>query len=796
MNKEISIENIKLNLNLPDFKTTEDIIPFKGIIGQETAKKFIEMGLEINKKEYNIYISGHRGTGKTTYILEKIENYAKTLSTPNDWCYAYNFKDENNPVALSLPPNKGTEFKKDITNLLKFIIEEAPIHFTSNTYEKKRNTIINKYEEQIIGLNDELNALALEKNLIIEEDSSEGIVFIPMLNDKEMDSEEYNKLPQAKKDLINKNASDLRLVSIEILKETKILEKKMDEELCKLENKIANKLLTKKIKLLLDKYNFSEKINNYIINLKEDLISNINYFLGDIDSNLNNKEKNLKNTKLFEGFLDDPIYRRYSINVIVSNKENSGAPVIFQDSSEYYDLFGQIDYENSMGNLITDFTHIRSGNIHKANGGFLILNANDFITNMDIYENLKRCLKTKEITIENVKNSIELLPIASLKPESIPINLKIILIGSDLIYSLLLAHDPDFQRFFKVKAEFDSNIKLNEKNLNEVIGYMTNYINNKKFLHIEKAGIKELLLYSCRLSENKFYFSSSIGKLLDIIDISNYLAKKENCTYIKKVHVLRALHDEQEMHSLIKYKILEMYKKNQYLIDINGSKIGQINGLSVCDFGDISLGMVHKITVTTYAGRKGIVNIERESKMSGNIHNKSVMILSGFIGNLLGQETYLSFNASIVFEQLYSGIEGDSASCAELVALLSSLADIPIKQNLAITGSINQYGQIQPIGGVNEKIEGFFDTCNLFGLNGMQGVIIPKGNLENLVLKNEVLDAIEKNLFHIYSIENIEDCLKLLYELKLDASDNTLNTVKNKILLKLKDFNRLLKNDI
>lgn len=794
--KEILYKDLNLNFKTPNFKTTKDIPIFKSIIGQEQAEKFLDIGLQINKKEYNIYVSGHSSSGKTSYIIDKIKHYAKTIPAPKDWCYVFNFEDENNPHAISLPTGEGKKFKSHMEELIDYLYKEAPDYFNSNSYDKERNNIISNYEEKIMSITDTLNTTAKNMNLLIKEDSDEGFVFVPVKDGKELLNEDYTSLSEAEKDIINKNASELRLISIDTIKQTKVLEKNMEDEILKLDNSIAEKLLKEKMESLEKTYCDNPKICKYLHQVKKDIIENIENFLNDNfeDSNDAENKKLEANSKFLENMLDDAFSKRYEVNLIISNDKDLGAPVIFEDSPDYYNLFGRIEYENKIGNLITDFTHIKAGSLHKANGGFLIINAHDLLNNPDSYENLKRCLKNESISVENIKGNLEILPIVSLKAENIPLNLKVILIGSNLMYSILLDHDRDFQKLFKIKAEFDDEVENNEKNIYETIGYISNYIETNKFLHIEKNGVVELLKYGCRICESRKYLTSSIGKLLDIVDMANYFAKKEDSPFIKKEHIVKSLNENLEMHSLIRHKIIKMYKDKKYLVDTSGSKIGQINGLSVMDFGDIEMGMVHKITATTYAGRKGIVNIEREAKMSGNIHSKGVMILSGFIGELLGSNTHLSFNASIVFEQLYSGIEGDSASCAELLALLSSLSDIPLKQNIAITGSINQRGEIQPIGGVNEKIEGFFEVCSIEGLDGSQGVIIPYTNKEDLILKDEVLQAIKEGNFHIYTASTIEDCLYILCEnnSKTSMEESLMDVIKSEIRMKLDKFNEIL----
>ncbi|SHK16513.1 lon-related putative ATP-dependent protease [Hathewaya proteolytica DSM 3090] len=789
---ELNIKSINGNINIPNFKTTNDVDLFKGIIGQSLAEKYIDMGLSINKKEYNIFISGHSSTGKTTYLMNKVAAFAKTLPTPDDWCYVYNFENENEPMAISLPAGQGKLFKRHIKDLINDLIKEMPLNYSTEDYEKNRNSIITKYQKFILELNDTLTINAEEKDLIIEEDEKDGLIFIPMKDKKEMEPEEYSKLTEEEKDIINENVSKLRLLSLDIMRQSKALQKEMNEELTALDNNIAENIISPKIEVLCKKYSYNATICKYIEALKKDVIKNLDYFLSEKDENVSNNSN--VNAKLLEEYMDNAMVKKYEVNLLVDNEKTSGAPVIFEATNDYYDVFGKIEYENKMGNLMTDFTNIKAGNIHKANGGFLILNANDLIHYAATYENLIKTLKNKKLTVENIKGGIEITPIISLKAAPIPLNLKVILIGSDYVYSLFFNNDPDFQKLFKIKAEFDSEIEINKNSINQLIGYVANYINSRKFLPMTRDGIKEIIKYSTRLCSSKLYFSSSIGKLLDIVDISNYIAKKEKSEIIHRKHVMEALEEQIKMHSLVRTKILNMYKNKQFLIDTSGSKVGQINGLSVSDFGDIELGQAHRITSTTYAGRKGIINIEKESKMSGNIHTKSVMILSGYIGNLLGQETYLSFNANIVFEQLYSGIEGDSASCAELLCLLSSLSDIPLKQNLAITGSINQFGEVQPIGGVNEKIEGFFNICKTMGLKGNEGVIIPATNVEDLVLNSEVINAIKSKRFHIYSVSTIEQCMKLMLDTDEVSIDNIMSFVKERALSKLNHFNHVIRS--
>ena len=783
---ELNRKNLELSFDtLQNFSTTMEILPYKSIIGQNRAEKSIELGLRIPKKGYNIFITGHSGTGKTGYLIKKIEEYAKNQLPSRDWCYVYNFKDPQKPVALSFESQTALLFKESLSELIEELFKEVPAFFDDKNYDKSKNEIESKFEKQIFRESDRLELEAKKLNFMIKDNPTDGLLFIPMKEGKELDSEIYNKMDEENKDLLNESVNALKLLSFDIIKKTKALEKQMDIELKELDSSMASNIISDKVSRLKSKFGSSEKIIEYLDNLKEDIIKYIEYFIIGSDAPVE-ENKNLDSDKDF--------LKRYMVNVIVNNIENQGTPVIFEDTPEHNSLFGKIEYENIGGNIVTDFTMIRPGNLHTANDGYIIINAYNLLNNPLSWQNLKRCMKSEYIVIENSKENTELFPIITIQPENIPFSAKIILIGDEYTYSLISSGDPDFDKLFKIKAEFDEVIENDKNNTIGLIGYISDYVSKNNLCHITRDGVIEILKYSSRLAENIKYFTSSMGKLTEIIDLANIFADNEKSTYITAQHINAAILEIYEMHGLTRKKMLEMYSNKKYIINLSGSKIGQINGLSVLDYGDCIIGQQHRITVTTYAGRDGIIDIERETDMSGSIHSKGIMILSGFIGQFLGQDISLSFNASIVFEQLYSGIEGDSASAAELIALISSLGEIPIKQSLAITGSVNQSGEIQPIGGVIHKIEGYFDICSVFGLNGSHGVIIPETNVDELLLNIKVIDAVDKGLFHIYTVKTIEDCLEILIDEDFKKTLNLplMKDIKNAILIKMRKYKNLL----
>jgi lon-related putative ATP-dependent protease len=782
--KKLSKDDLMINIpNMPDFQNTDDIEPYINIIGQKKAVESIDLGLEMDNKYYNIYISGHSSTGKTSYIVRKIEDYARNLEEPKDWCYVNNFKDEKKPLALELPTESANKFKSAIESFVKKVQHEAPAIFSDKSYEKEKNTIFNKYQKEIINVTEDLNSKAKELNFSVKQGQQQEFMFIPLDGEKEMEASVYEALSAEEKNTINEKLNDLKLISFEINKEILEINKKLNEEIDSLDEKLTENIIGDDLEKLVQDFGESQQLQKYLYDMKTYIIENIGYF---VDAE---HEENSAEAKLVEEFL-----KKFYVNIIVTNIQGSGAPVIYEDFPDYNNIFGKIEFDNVKGNLITNFSKIRSGSIHKANGGFLIMNAQKLFSNAQCWEPLKQAIMKEKINIEFVSNNVVMVPISSLKPEGIPLKIKVILVGSNYVYSALKANDPEFSKLFKIKAEFDYQIENDKENIIHILGFYSEYIRKNNICPISKDGMEEILRYSSKQVNNQKYFTAQMSTMLQIIDMSCVYTRKIGKKVIEREDIKKAITKYHEMHDLYRQKTLDMYRNNIYIVDLSGFQVGQINGLSVMDYGDSVVGKQHRITVATYAGRKGIVNIEREADMSGNIHSKGVMILSGFIGELVGQDLPISFNASIVFEQLYSGIEGDSASAAELLALISSLSGVPINQSMAITGSVNQKGEIQPIGGVNAKIEGYFDICAINGLNESHGVVIPSSNINDLVLDDRVVDAVEKGLFHIYAVETIEQCIEIMFQshFKLEPR-GTLETVKQKMISKLEKYNKILK---
>lgn len=783
---ELTRSDLDLNFNIPDFNTSMEIPPYTKLIGQAQAERSIDIGLSLTKKGYNIFITGHSGTGKTGYLISKVEEYASHLPTPPDWCYVYNFIDPLKPRALQFSPGSASEFKESINELIQMLMKEATSTYEDKAFEAERNEIISKYEKLILKDNEKLENSAMDLNFIVKQSEEDGFLFIPMKEDgQEMDSKAYTALDELNRDLISESANILRMLSIEVVKDTQSLERQMEAELEALTARIANGLLADQFSMLKSRFGESTLAIEYLEEMKADIIKNIDYFIQE-----GQQEEN-RNADLMKLFFD-----RYDVNIIVDHKMHQGAPVIFEDSPEYTNLFGKIEYENKGGNISTSYQMIRPGSLHIGNNGYIIVNAYQLLASLGSWQSLKRCLRSQQITIESSKESMELYPVVTLKPENIPFMAKLILIGDEYTYSMLSTGDPDFNKLFKIKSEFDDIFEINGTNTEMLLGFISDYNIKNQLKPLTADGAKALLRHSSRIAESSRHYTAYLSKLGEVLDFANMLASTEGSPLITDLHIVDGISELDKMHNHIKNKLLDMYRSRKYITELRGSRIGQVNGLSVVDYGDCIIGQQHRITAVTYAGRDGIVDIEREADLSGSIHSKGILILSGYIGQFIGQDIPLSFNASIVFEQLYSGIEGDSASAAELIALLSSLSDIPVRQALAITGSVNQFGEIQPIGGVIHKIEGYFDICKALGngLSGTQGVIIPDTNIDELVLRLEVLDAIDDGLFHIYTAKTIEDCLELLFDRSSVEGEpySLLEATRKRIIDKLTGYNQVL----
>ncbi len=754
--KELSFSQLKKECDPASFKfkTTKELEPFTGTIGQARGIKAIEFGLNIDIKGYNLYLEGPTGIGKTIYARNLLNQVAKSKPVPNDWCYLYNFNNSNEPVAVSLPAGLGSQFANDMDSFIQTIKNEINSAFNNQDFEKEKANIQKEVEEKKIRLIEKLNKDALKQGFEIKNTSS-GIYFLPMINGKTLTEDEFNSLDEKTKNDFEARSVLIQQQTIDTMTKIKDMEKKATEKMNSWQNNIALFAVTIQVNELRNKYKKFPKVQEFLKNVQKDILTNLNEFIED-------EQKPIGPMNMPRQETQKP-WHKYKVNLFVDNSKLSGAPVIIDSNPSFYNLFGKLEYENSFGTLKTDFTLIKPGLIHQANGGYIVLQVRDLLSNPIIWESFKRVLRTKEIHVDTLKDyQVNTVAISSLKPEPIPVNMKVILVGPSYIYYQLLNMDEDFKKLFKVKAEFDEEAPRTEANMFKIAQFIHTFCEKEKAPHFNSGAVAKVIEYCSRMVDNQTKLSTQLNEITELLGESCTWAKMDGAKVVTAAYVKKAIEERIQRVNKYDQRLVEMIQNGTIMIDTTGEKVGQINGLSVMNVGDYSFGKPAKITANTYVGKSGIVNIEREVEMSGTTHSKGVMILSAYIGEKFAQDRPLSLAASLCFEQMYNGVDGDSASSTELYAILSSLSELPIKQNIAVTGSVNQKGEIQPIGGLTDKIEGFFNICRLRGLTGDQGIMMPYQNIKNLNLCDEVIKAVKDGMFHIYAIKSVDEGIELL----------------------------------
>lgn len=729
-------------------------IEFKNV--QNSATEAIEFGLEMLSEGYNIFVMGEPGLGKHEIISAIIQNRAQKEIIPDDYVYVYNFKEPDNPIYLRFPPKKGAKFAKDMEELIESLRKEIPKIFESKEYENEKNQIIEKFQEFDRQVFELLKEEAKGRGFALER-GVEGFIFLPIKDNEVLDEEKFSKLPEEEQKTIQEKIKILQGRLKEAIKLVKEAEKETKKKIMELEKRVASSTLTYHIEELKEKYNFNKKIIDYLTLVEEDVLNNLEDF--------KQAEMPVPANMALRFFKPEPSFLRYKVNVFIDRSEQNGAPLCYETNPNPFNLIGKVEYRFQMGMAITDFMMIKPGALHKANGGYLILDALDLFKNPFSYDILKRALKNKEIRIEDPLESYRISS-TTLKPEPIPLSVKVVIIGSPLIYYILHYYDEEFNKIFKVKVDFESDIYWNKDAEESYAFFINSLVEKEKLLPFSNCGIKRVIEYGGRLVADQKKLSIKIEEISAIVREASLYAKKAGHDKVYKEDVYTAIKKRKERHGKIERKVQEMIMRDFLLISTEGSKVGTINGLSVYDLGDYSFGRPSRLTAKVSVGKEGVIHIDREVKLSGKIHDKGAMIMAAYLNSKFGYNEALSFSATISFEQLYGMVEGDSATLAEVIVLHSAIGNIPLKQNIAITGSMNQHGEAQAIGGVNEKIEGFFAVCKERGLRGDEGVIIPKSNVQNLMLDEEVREAIEKGLFHIYAVENIEDALEIMTGLK------------------------------
>jgi len=726
--------------------------PIEAMIGQPRAHHALMFGINVKEPGFNIYAAGLPGTGKTTTVLDFLKEVSRDVTTPSDWCYVNNFADEYQPKALECPAGIGRQLKRDLREVVQAARLAIPQLFEGTDYAAKREEMFRKMNQvrqrTIVKMGKEA-----EKDGFAMQFSAIGLSLMPVVQGKPISDDEFLSLSSNQQQSIVEKREELKEKLLPFVKELRDIESKARIEVAEFDKDVALYAIEHLMSSLLQKYKDYDNITEHLREIQGHIIDNLDVFR---PTRSGEKGETVQDTS------GELAFRVYDVNVIVDNSGLQGAPIVREQNPTYDNLLGKIEKEGQLGNLTTDFTLIRGGSLHRANGGYIMIRAELLLRDLNVYEGLKRALKNHEVKIEDATERTGYANIKTITPKPIPLNSKIILIGDPNTYRILFAYDPEFRELFKVKADFDYTMAKTDDNAHSYVGFLSALVRKEKLHHVDASGIARLIEHGCRLADDQYKLSTQFGLVADVVREADFYALKSNSKYMTVDHIETAIDARVYRSNLIQERLREYIQRNVILISTSGTEVGQINGLSVIDVGDFEFGTLSRITVAVGLGREGVIDVQREVNMGGPIHGKGVMILAGYLTSMFAYDKPLTLTARVVFEQNYEGVEGDSASSTELYALLSALSEIPIKQNFAVTGSVNQKGEIQPIGGVNEKIEGYFEVCKARGFDGNHSVLIPDSNVSNLMLKKEVIDAVKEGRFHIYSARTIDEGIEIL----------------------------------
>lgn len=773
---KLKLEDFKINMPQLNFETTESLKPITQYFGQKRAYESILMGLEIEQKTHNIFITGPVNTGRRTFAKNILAQYSTNKKTPKDYIYVYNFKNSMRPKAISLKSGEAKIFKNELEETIEMAFNAIKKGLEGEDFSQKRTQLEQEYLNERKKIWEDLKKQVESLSFKLQF-TSDGAVTIPVYEGKELTDEEYEKLPEDIKSKYEEKTPILRQLMEKAMIKITETDKSYREQLRNLEKYWALFTISGIFENLIKKYNGNSDVVEYLNDIKNDLSENFPEILSD--------ENILKYYR-----------KKYSVNIIIDNSSISGAPVIEATDPTYSSLIGKIEYISQMGVLKTDFMMIKPGMLHKANGGYLILDAEKVMRNPYVWEALKNALMNREVKIENLEGKMGLSVVHTLEPDPIPLDIKVILIGEEWMYEMLYAYDPDFKKLFNIKVPFDTEIDLNKENADYFAQFVKNIIKENNLRDFTKKAIEELIKYSCRINGRNDKLSAKFGLLKNIILESNYISDRYSDTipYVDGNAVKEAIKKHENMFSLYRDKIMDSIKDGQLILETDGMKIGQINGLTVMEVDTLSFGVPVKITAKVFSAKQaGLLDIQRDSDMSGKIHRKSTYIIENYFYSKYHLDENMVFSASISFEQVYSILEGDSASLAEVLALISAISAVPIKQNFAVTGSIDQNGNIQPVGGIIEKIEGFYNVCKIKGLNSKHGVVIPYQNVKNIVLNHEIEEAIKNNKFHIYVVKNVDDAIDIMMDKKAGKTDEFGNYEKDTVNYRVLEGIRYLK---
>lgn len=737
-----------------DFETTESLPGEIVIIGQERAVQAIDFGVGIVSFGFNVYALGYTGTGRTTTIRTFLDRIAAEQPIPDDWIYVHNFSDPNQPNAISLPPGTAVGLRRDMQELVSDLQREIPRAFESEDYEKQKESIVREMQEQRNEAFVQLEHKVNERGFTLLK-TAMGLGIAPVLNGQVLTPEAYQQLDENTQQDIETRQQLLQSEMAETMRAIRGLEKNTKQQLRDFDREIADFAVGHLIEDLKEKYKDLDEVPDYLTAVHADIVANVDGFK-------RQEEAAEDLASAMKAGQKEALMKRYMLNAIVDNSQQQGAPVIFESNPTYGNLLGRIEHRAEFGALVTDFAMIKPGCLHRANGGYLVIEMRGLLANPLAFDALKRALKNQQIRTEEMGAQLQLVSTVTLEPEPIPLDVKVLLIGDPLTYYLLYEHDEDFRKLFKVKADFGTHFDRTDETSQYYAQFIAARCYQEGLLPFGREAVARVVEYGSRLAEHQKKLATRFGEIADLVREASYWAEHAGRKHTSAKDVQKAIDQKIYRSNRAEAQIQELIDEGSIRVDVKGEMVGQVNGLSVLMLGDYAFGKPGRITVRTYTGRTGVVSLDREAKLSGRIYNKGLLTLTGYLGGKYALNAPLSLAASISFEQLYDEIEGDSASSTELYALLSSLSGLPLKQSIAVTGSVDQQGNVQPIGGVNEKIEGFFETCRQRGLTGEQGVLIPAQNVINLMLHADVRQAVQEGKFHIFPVHTINEGIEIL----------------------------------
>jgi lon-related putative ATP-dependent protease len=740
--------------DLFDFTTTAELEPLDEVIGQKRAVQAIAFGLEMASPGYNIFVTGRDGTGKSTISRDLSRRFAANRPTPDDWLMVNNFKDEYRPRAIRMPAGQGAFFARKISRVVQDLKVALPNALENESYLERKGHLEKDYSEKRTRLLDQLEKLAAAHGLQISRTPS-GFIPVPIIDGKPAPQESFLQLPEEKRGGIERSVAAVQTELETTGKEIGRLKQALQNEIEKLTAEVASFVVGNRLSILKEEYRGLAGILGFLDELQQDIVENAALFASEAAGEGRGPQA--------VGELSGPRNElvRYDVNVLVDRCTTRGAPVIFESNPTYQNLFGRIEKQALMGTLASDFSMVKAGSLLTADGGTLIMEMEQVLLNAHVWDGLKRALQNKQLHIEDLAAG-PLLGSVGLRPAPIPIDVKVILLGSYELFQALQDNDSKFNKLFKVRADFDDEVERSALTVQLYARFIARVCREEQLLPFTPDGAAAIVEYGQKATANKRKLSLRFGQVIGVLKEADYWARRQGVETVTDSEVVKAFSEFRFRNNLYEEKIHEAYADGTILIDVSGAAIGQVNGLAVHQIGEISFGRPARITAETYLGAPNVINVEREADLSGRTHDKGILILSGYLGRTFAQRYAFSLTISVAFEQSYAGVDGDSASSAELFAIVSSLADVPIKQGIAVTGSVNQKGRIQSIGGVNQKIEGFFEVCQSKGFTGEQGVVIPAGNVQNLMLKRAVVDAVREGRFHIYPIHTASEGIAIL----------------------------------